>query len=520
MLPKVNIVWLKRDLRFTDHEALYAAQQKGLPIILIYCFEPSIMRLPDSDVRHWRFIWESLQDMNLRLEAQSSCVYTFHREALDVFNLLHQYVQIDTVFSHQEIGNGATYRRDIAVSDFFKQESIVWREFQTNGIVRKLRSREGWEKRWHEKMNAPVKLVSESGWNFYPVDQTWYRSHRGSNLEQAITSRNTNFQEGGEYWAWRYLDSFVKERCVNYSKHISKPFLSRKGCSRLSPYLAYGNISMRMVYQYTQQHYDSSNNKRALTNFISRLHWHCHFIQKFEDECRMEFEHVNQAYNAQVKTRNETFIAAWEKGQTGIPIIDACMRCLHATGYLNFRMRALLVSFFVFNLWQDWRASHVLARVFLDYEPGIHYPQLQMQAGTTGINTIRIYNPIKNAYDHDAEGLFTRRWCPELQHVPLAFIHEPWLMNTDEQKQYACVLGKDYPQPIVDIIETARYAREQVWQFRKIEPVKNEAERILKKHVNTSRNKSSSKKKRLGEKKSDRPQILQISLDLTDTTHE
>ena len=229
-------------------------------------------------------------------------------------------------------------------------------------------------------MTASPKIVDEQNWNFVRLDSKTYSFIIGPELDSEITTRNKNFQEGGEYWAWRYLDNFIKERHVNYSKHISKPLLSRTGCSRLSPYLTYGNISMRMVYQYTKQHYNSSPNKRAIANFISRLHWHCHFIQKFEDECRYEIENINRAYNQLTKPKNEAYISAWQNGQTGIPIVDACMRCLVATGYINFRMRAMVVSFFVFNLWQDWRELHFLARQFLDYEPGNHRLPIERKA--------------------------------------------------------------------------------------------------------------------------------------------
>ena len=286
----VNIVWLKRDLRTQDHAPLQAAEQAGLPYLLLYLFEPSLLAHPDTSLRHLQFQYHSLLHMNESLKPYQKAVQLAYAEADEVFEHLARQFDIRTVFSYQESGIDLSFKRDKRLKRYFKQKGISWQEFQRDGITRAIKNREGWIKRWHVVMHAPAIVNTFSGaspeWeNPFPLPV---------DLKNEWSTYPEAFQPAGEGYARKYLRSFLSERGRNYSKHISKPAQSRISCSRLSPYLAWGNLSIRQVYQATEAAKKTSAFKTALNNFQTRLRWHCHFIQKFEVECRYESECINR----------------------------------------------------------------------------------------------------------------------------------------------------------------------------------------------------------------------------------
>ena len=486
----VDVVWFKRDLRARDHVPLLSASLSGRPVICLYILETERLEQDDTDPIHIQWELDCAADLSRTLNDSGAFLHYGLGDATEVLEAIHLEHGIERLLSHEETGNSWSYSRDISVSNFCKSSGIKWIEYPNNGVVRRLGNRDGWkrerDKRMRDSLSSPP--IFKEGIPFDGIVPE---------LEDiGFTPRELSYRpEPGERAAIDRLDSFLERDSKEYRWAISSPVLSIKHGSGLSPYFSSGSLSMRRAVQKTNLRIDwIRKNKsqveghgdwiKSLSSFRRRLAWRCHFIQKMEMKSDLDMVAQNPVIdrNMSRKMDIEKF-TRWKSGKTGWPFLDACMRQLSSTGWINFRMRAMMMSAASYNLWLPWRETgSYLARQFIDYEPGIHWSQIGMQSGTTGINTIRAYSMTKQGRDQDPGGSYIRKWVPELSMVPTKFIHEPWKMPLELQESISCVIGDSYPAPVVDEVESRKSGISRSYSARGGEEARLISKEVLKTH--------------------------------------
>jgi deoxyribodipyrimidine photo-lyase len=491
----VQIVWFKRDLRVTDHQPLADAAARGA-VIPLYIVEPEYWRQPDVSRRQWLAIAAALGELAEDLAARDAPLVIRSGDAVAVLRDLHDRYRVTAIHAHEETGNAFTFDRDKAVRRFASDVGIAFHETPQFGVVRPLRNRNDWA-RLHRSfiakplVAAPTRISGVGDVPSQPIPTPEELGLRPDGCERP--------QPGTRASALKLLDSFVAGRGADYRKAMSRPLEGAKACSRLSVPLSTGAISMRETIQRAlgarQELARMDQRERpvpltAIDSLVGRLHWHCHFIQKLESEPQLEWRSQHPLHEAarHATAFDDPTLEAWANGRTGFPFLDACMRSLITTGWLNFRMRAMVMACASYHLDLDWHASGTrLARLFTDYEPGIHWPQVQMQSGQTGINTPRIYNPLKQSIDQDPDGHFIRRWCPELAALPTLALHAPWKADRETLKAAGVVLGETYPVRLVDHEEAARAARARITAIRRSSGYQSAAREVYAKHGSRKR---------------------------------
>ena len=499
----IDVVWFKRDLRTRDHAPLLSAILSGRPVLCLFMLEPERFKQMDTDPIHIDWELDCAIDLSNTLRKSGSSLHFQVGDAIEIFENLNNEYGIERILSHEETGNSWSYERDKKVSRWCETLEIKWIEYSNNGVVRKLKDRDFWKRERDARMRIPLNETPTFS------ESILYEGDIPTMDELNLNPRTLVSKPiPGEVAALKRLQIFLDEDSRKYSWAISSPVLSTKHGSVLSPYFTAGVLSLRRVVQETNLKIkylrknkliidDHSEWIQSLSSFRKRLAWRCHFIQKLEMEPNLDLVAQNPIIekNLERKLDSEKFLR-WKEGKTGWPFFDACMRQLTSTGWINFRMRAMMMSAASYNLWLPWRETGIfLAKQFLDYEPGIHWSQVGMQSGTTGINTIRAYSMTKQGRDHDPKGDYIRKWVPELSMVPTDFIHEPWKMPESLQEVIICRIGVEYPEPIVNELVSRKNGVSKSYSARTGDEARRISKKVLQVHGSRSRNRRNTKKK-------------------------
>jgi deoxyribodipyrimidine photo-lyase len=459
-----DIIILNRNLRLLDNAALYYGSLKS-NFIVIYLYDVDYWKANGKSSRQLKFSNDCLGELDEDLKKLNSNINVFNGSFYDLGKWIE--TNYNNFSIHINHCTDVNYFRE-GFNNFkenFKNKITVYDDF---GLQLNNFDRDTWSKNWNHIMNSDLLGVPKPSNNKDRLNLIGFSDFK--NEISCEFSGLSNIQKGGTSKAKELLETFLDQRCKGYRIKMSSPSQSEESCSRLSPHFTYGSISIRQVYQQLNKMLPELNNKKDLYSFKKRLYWHCHFVQKLHTEPELEFYSMHRMCDDLRPDYDDEIIEKWIEGETGFPFLDACMKFLSENGWINFRMRAMIMSFASYNLWQPWqKTSPRLAELFTDYEPGIHISQVQMQSGVTGINLPRIYSISKQSMDQDPDAEWTKNLLPQLNNF------DPKLIHNAE-------LNDSYIPQIVDLKTSAKFARDQVWGIRKSIEFKNEARKVYLKH--------------------------------------
>ncbi|MEW6204612.1 MAG: FAD-binding domain-containing protein [Pseudomonadota bacterium] len=448
----MQVLWFKRDLRLSDHlplfEAMRNAKHHGL-VLPLYIHEPSQIADAHTARQHQLFVHECLDDLQQQLVDVGGYLHEELGEAVEVLAALHSQFKFTHLWAHQETTQLTQYLRDQAVAAWCKSVGVVFTELPQNNVQRTGGEKLNFQTYLDRAAQEEIKNPAGRNLNVFFAPKPPVELNRNAVPHAAGVDKPLRMKGGRVQARAVAAQFFTPAKLKSYPFSISSPLKAWNGCSRLSPYLAYGVVSDREVLQKLNALVNTvhgqgdavliSKVEDAARFYVDRLIWRQGYLQQFENHTGLE---TDAFYSNEPAEINQDYINAWQQGRTGFAYVDACQRFLQQTGWLNMRARATLVSFACVQLGLPWQpVALYLAQQFLDFEPAIHYGQVRIASGTSHFSQMLVYDPMKQQAEQDPKGEFVKRWLPE----------------------YGTA---DYPAPIVDNTESLKQGKARLHAMR------------------------------------------------------
>jgi deoxyribodipyrimidine photo-lyase len=467
-----TVVWFRLDLRRQDNAALAAAAGAG-PIVPLYILDdvnPGPWKLGGAS-RWW--LHHSLEalhtdlgglvllrgdprDVLPKFAARVSATHVFWNRCYESFAIARDH-EIKTTLQNSGIDaqsfNGSLLFEPWEVATGTKEPFKVYTPFWRSCTSRSIAS----------PVTTPpfkVKAVDEGDrlddWELLPQRPNWAAGW-------------DKMWQPGEKGAINRLETFIARELAEYRTLRDRP--DRHNVSRLSPHLHFGEISPRTVWAKVSRHSDDASRRQDVVKFLSELGWRefaYHLLYHFPS---LPERNWRSSFDAYPWHDDKAHLTAWQRGQTGFPLVDAGMRALWRTGWMHNRVRMVAASFLVKHLRIDWRRGEAwFWDTLLDADLANNAAGWQWVAGSGADASpyFRIFNPILQGRTFDPNGDYIRRWCPELAHLPTRFIHAPFEASPEILERAGVRLGETYPKPIVDHEKARRAALEGYQHVRAV----------------------------------------------------
>tara|TARA_R110002072_G_scaffold64203_3_gene159473 strand:- start:83647 stop:85059 length:1413 start_codon:yes stop_codon:yes gene_type:complete len=445
-----SLVWLRRDLRPLDNHAIFQALKNSKEVHFCFVLDKTIIQKLDDSFKDKRlsFIKSSITEMEDILGQKIDILYGDPSEEIPQFLKAHD---MDALYYNKDYEPYAK-KRDAKVHGLCKKLNIDIIGLKDQVVF-----------------EYPEIVKGDGGTYsvFTPYKNAWMRKleeqegqiplyrYTLKSLKSKLHCLNTRAKEFdkipdstlpcGPKAAEKTFNQFLK---VIDAYHVNRDYPSIKGTSSLSPYIRFGIISPRRLAYIAYQ----KENSNGASTWLSELIWREFYQMVLDTHPNSATSELKANYKNFPWEKNQKHFKMWCEGKTGIPIVDAAMRCLNETGEMHNRLRMVVANYFCRILLLDWRkGERYFASKLLDFDLASNVGGWQWSSGSgnDAAPYFRIFNPYTQGQKFDKDGAFIKKWCPELEKFSSKYIHRPDSAPEDLQEKWGCIIGKDYSRELV-----------------------------------------------------------------------